>query len=120
MRMEQIVACGMLVVAASSCVPPAESGDGSADGSTVIYPCESGRAVAAAYPSDSTAIVRYKGKRYEMRIAISGSGARYVGGGYEWWTRGTGPGATGLLGRITGQELTASETLETCAVSPAP
>lgn len=34
-----------------------------------------------------------------MTIAISASGARYVGGGLEWWTKGSGPGSAGTLFR---------------------
>lgn len=115
-----LLAAGMLLVAAASCGPHAGAGDSSADSPAVVYRCESGREIAAAYPTDSTAMVRYDGGNYEMRIARSASGARYVGAGYEWWTRGTGPGSTGRLGRFAGQELTASETLETCAVPADP
>lgn len=82
----------------------------------ITYVCESGRNVAAAHPDDSTAVVRYGGTTYAMRVAVSGSGARYTGGGYEWWTRGSGPGSTGRLSRFGGQELTAETLLEECAI----
>jgi membrane-bound inhibitor of C-type lysozyme len=70
-----------------------------ADGKIISYRCESGHDVDAIYPSDTTIIIRYAGKSYEMAISISASGARYVGGGLEWWTKGTGPGSTGTLFR---------------------
>lgn len=82
----------------------------------VAYGCESGRGVTASYPDDSTAVVRYGGATIPMRIALSASGARYTGGGYEWWTRGSGPGSTGRLGRFAGQEQTAEIALEECSV----
>jgi len=82
----------------------------------IVYRCESGREVAAAYPTDSTAVVRYGAATYEMRIAVSASGARYTGSGYEWWTRGTGPGATGNLGRFVADEQTASQLVERCSI----
>lgn len=63
------------------------------------YRCKSGEAIAAAYPSTDSATVQYKGRNYNMRIAVSGSGARYVGGGLEWWTKGSGPGSEGTLFR---------------------
>lgn len=67
--------------------------------SRMTYQCASGGTVQASYPSDSTAVVEYEGQALEMTIAISASGARYVGGGLEWWTKGSGPGAEGTLFR---------------------
>jgi membrane-bound inhibitor of C-type lysozyme len=61
------------------------------------YRCESGEAIAATYPSTDSATVQYKGGNYNMHIAVSGSGARYVGGELEWWTKGAGPGSEGAL-----------------------
>ncbi|MDN5849460.1 MAG: MliC family protein [Nitrococcus sp.] len=61
------------------------------------YRCKSGETVSTTYPSTDSATVQYKGMGYKMHIAVSGSGARYVGGGLEWWTKGTGAGALGLL-----------------------
>ncbi|MBB4639241.1 MliC family protein [Longimicrobium terrae] len=86
------------------------------DASWVAYQCESGREVTASYPDESTARVRYQGATIAMNIALSASGARYTGGGYEWWTRGSGPGSTGRLSRFAGPEQTASEPLEECSV----
>ncbi len=70
------------------------------DGDTDLsfkYRCESGQIIKASYPMDSKAIVDYDGHRLEMKIAVSASGARYVGEGLEWWTKGTGAGAPGTL-----------------------
>ena len=61
------------------------------------YRCESGETIAATYPSTNSAEVRYKGDDYNMQIAVSASGARYVGDGLEWWTKGSAPGADGTL-----------------------
>ncbi len=61
------------------------------------YRCESGEAVSASYPSTEAAIIQYKGHSYRMQITISGSGARYVGGGLEWWSKGTGAGSEGSV-----------------------
>lgn len=85
-------------------------------GDWITYRCESGRALAASYPTDSSAFVRYAGATREMRVARSASGARYTGDGYEWWTRGTGPGSTGRFSRFVGDEATASALLESCTV----
>lgn len=61
------------------------------------YRCESGEAIAAVYPETDSATVQYKGRDYDMQIAVSASGSRYVGGGLEWWTKGSGPGSEGTL-----------------------
>ena len=63
------------------------------------YNCESGQVVKVSYSSVDTATVQYQGKTREMRVAVSGSGARYVGNGMEWWTKGSGPGSEGTLFR---------------------
>ncbi|MDN5941132.1 MAG: MliC family protein [Nitrospira sp.] len=83
---------------------------------TYSYRCESGETVNATYPSTDAAIIQYKGQSHEMLIAISGSGSRYIGGGLEWWTKGSGAGASGALFRHQ-EDGTSGETVETCAES---
>lgn len=63
------------------------------------YRCESGETIAAAYPTTDSATVQYQGGTYNMQIVISASGARYVGGGLVWWTKGSGSGSEGTLYR---------------------
>ena len=53
--------------------------------------------IAATYPSTDSAKINYKGSDYSMQIAVSASGARYVGGGFEWWTKGSGAGSEAIL-----------------------
>jgi membrane-bound inhibitor of C-type lysozyme len=81
--------------------------------SPIAYHCKSGHTVDASYRSDTTAIVRYEGRAREMIVAISGSGARYVGGGLEWWTKGMGPGSQGTLFRHE-DDGTTGEIIEMC------
>jgi len=52
------------------------------------YICEDGSVVEASYPDTDTARIRYEGQVIEMQNVISGSGARYTGGGWQWWTKG--------------------------------
>ncbi len=63
------------------------------------YRCESGEKIVTTYPTTDSTRVQYKGRNYSMRIAVSGSGSRYVGGELEWWTKGSGPGSEGTLFR---------------------
>lgn len=65
----------------------------------IVYQCKSGNTVQASYPTDSTAVVDYEGQTRQMTLAVSASGARYVGGGLEWWTKGEWKGFEGTLFR---------------------
>jgi membrane-bound inhibitor of C-type lysozyme len=52
------------------------------------YACEDGRVVLARYPDTQTAVLEILGVSHTLKIARSGSGARYVGDGLQWWTNG--------------------------------
>lgn len=80
------------------------------------YRCESGETIVATYPATDTATVQYKGGTYNMQIAVSGSGSRYIGGGLEWWTKGLGPGSEGILLRHKA-DTTSGEIIERCKES---
>lgn len=77
------------------------------------YRCESGETIATTYPSTDSATVQYKGSKYNMQIAVSGSGSRYVGSRLEWWTKGSGPGSEGILFRHMADG-TSGEIIELC------
>ena len=63
----------------------------------LTYRCESGAMIRATYPTDAIALVRYRGQTRQMRVARAASGVRYVDDGLQWWTKGTGAGATAVL-----------------------
>ena len=77
--------------------PRAGSGAVNPDAHVTTYACEGGEAVTAGYPDSQTAIVDYKGHAYTLKIARAGSGARYVGMGLQWWTKGVGRGSLAAL-----------------------
>lgn len=80
---------------------------------SALYTCESGMKVVASYSDTDTATVHYQGRTYSLKNAVSASGARYVGDGIEWWTKGAGPGSSGLvLQHLT--DGTSGQVLETC------
>ncbi|SER23107.1 Membrane-bound inhibitor of C-type lysozyme [Nitrosomonas sp. Nm51] len=80
------------------------------------YRCESGETITAIYPSTDSTTVQYKGSTYSMQIAVSGSGARYVGGELEWWTKGSGAGSEGTLFRHNADG-TSGDSVEVCTES---
>ena len=56
------------------------------------YVCDDGRSLKASYPDADTAVVELEGATHTLKIAISASGARYVGDGLQWWTKGMADG----------------------------
>ncbi len=54
----------------------------------VRYACADGTTVEARYPTTDTAQIVHNGKTVDMVIAVSASGSRYVGEGWQWWTKG--------------------------------
>ncbi|OEY65962.1 MliC family protein [Marinobacter sp. X15-166B] len=79
-----------------------------------VYQCASGVAITVSYPSTESAELHYKGRTYRLQIAVSGSGARYVGDRLEWWVKGAGPEAEGTLFRQRADG-TSGDTLEHCS-----
>lgn len=58
------------------------------DAPGTTYHCENGRVVQASYVDTEHARLVIDGTSHLLTIAISGSGARYVGEGWQWWTKG--------------------------------
>ena len=77
------------------------------------YRCESGETVVVSYPDTDSATIQYRAATYDLQIAVSGSGARYVGGQLEWWTKGAGAGSEGTLFRHQADGTT-GDRLELC------
>ncbi len=108
----------VLIVFLSACGQPSTddtaSKEQSSDGNLSFkYQCESGETIMVSYPTDSIAVVEYDDRRLQMRIAVSASGARYVGERLEWWTKGSGEGASGTLFRHL-EDGTSGEAIEQC------
>ncbi|MNY41327.1 Membrane-bound lysozyme-inhibitor of c-type lysozyme [compost metagenome] len=53
----------------------------------VVYRCEDGRQVAARYDGQR-AFLSFSDRSLTLNLHPSASGARYVGDGMQWWTRG--------------------------------
>jgi hypothetical protein len=54
----------------------------------LVYHCADGETVRASYPTSDMAVVEYAGRSRTLKAAASASGARYVGDGLQWWTKG--------------------------------
>lgn len=71
----------------------------------VNYECSNGQTLRATYTDTNTAVIILNGKTHTLHIAISGSGARYTGEGWQWWTKGM---HDGLLAPLAAGESIAS------------
>jgi membrane-bound inhibitor of C-type lysozyme len=63
-----------------------------AEALSVIYRCEGAKEMTVEYINageDSLAMVPVEGGRRLMVTVLSGSGARYAGGAFVWWTKGS-------------------------------
>lgn len=74
------------------------------------YVCEDGRVVRASYPDRTSAQLSLDGERFQMTLARSASGARYVGPGLQWWTK----GEEGMLARLAAGEEIAADPGQRC------
>jgi membrane-bound inhibitor of C-type lysozyme len=81
-----------------------------------VLHCENGETVEVGYAGD-LALVTYKNRTHRMRTALSGSGARYVGDGLEWWTKGF---EAGTIAPVREGEETASGERVACRAGPPP
>lgn len=57
-------------------------------GTEATYQCSDGRTVKATYGDVDHARLVIDGAPYRLTVAMSASGARYVGEGWQWWTKG--------------------------------
>ena len=87
------------ILLVSACASSVQDSATASSAAVHQYTCESGATIAASYPSTDSATVNYHGSQHRMKIAVSGSGARYVGDRLEWWTKGSGSGSEGTLFR---------------------
>jgi membrane-bound inhibitor of C-type lysozyme len=81
-----------------------------------VLHCDNGEVVEARYAQD-VAVVRYGGREYVMHTAMSASGARYVGGGMRWWTKGL---EEGTIAPLRPGESVASARPVVCRAGPPP
>jgi membrane-bound inhibitor of C-type lysozyme len=80
----------------SPAAPAAAAAAAPAGATRAAYDCDDGRLVRAAYLGPR-AWLEVDGRSYAMTTALSGSGARYVGEGLQWWTRGMDQGRLSRL-----------------------
>jgi membrane-bound inhibitor of C-type lysozyme len=95
--------------------PRAAEGSVNPGVSVVVYACADGQAITAGYPDRETAVVTYKDHAYTLRLARSASGARYIGYGLQWWTK----GAHASMAALKPGEDTAAPGLD-CTAEPNP
>lgn len=81
----------------------------------VSYACESGRAVAVAYPDAVSAQLAYRNRTWALRSDPAAAGARYVGATLEWWAETSDVHETATLSRLSPAEQVGPVVLERCS-----
>ena len=81
---------------------------------TTAYRCSDGRVIQAVYPTSDTARLQLDGRTIDLKIAVSASGARYVGDGWQWWTKGM---TEGMISRLAPGEAIASGSGVSCTAA---
>jgi len=67
-------------------VEPAAAPAPASDAPSIGYACESGATLQVQYVDSDNAKLTHQNQTYALRSVQAASGARYVGGGVEWWT----------------------------------
>jgi membrane-bound inhibitor of C-type lysozyme len=94
---------------------PAAKGQVNPDAGVTDYACADGQTITAGYPDRQTAVVTYRGHAYTLKLARSGSGARYTGYGLQWWTKGDHASIAALR---PGEEVASAPTVDCTAARP--
>lgn len=106
-------ACAQGLTADSRAGGATEADGSNAAAKLVRYECSDGSVVEASYPTVDTAKISHDGEVTEMRIAVSASGARYIGDGWEWWTKGMSEGT--LTPLAAGEEIASADSVHCTA-----
>jgi membrane-bound inhibitor of C-type lysozyme len=86
--------------------------------SAMVYRCANGERLRVDYRRDETVLIEYRGEIKLLTLAPTASGARYVGDGQQWWTKGQ---ADGVLSRLEpGQAMATGEGTPCQAASARP
>ena len=86
-----LAGCAQLIPPGPATTPPAP-----APGESALYRCTGGRDVQVVYGGDA-AVLSFGETTLSMALAPSANGARYVGDGWQWWSKGT---REGTLSRV--------------------
>lgn len=110
-----ILAAPVLAAPAAAQTPPARPTVAlPLDGATLTaatYSCNGGEPFQVRYLNagpNSLALISVDGQERIFVNVISGSGARYVSGQYEWWSKGDGATLTNLMEENSAQDCVAA------------
>ena len=91
----------LLALAGCSNANSGSSVQAAANGKTVSYLCSDSQRYSVRYyqqgASDLAELRMPDGQRYTLAQVVSGSGAKYLGDIYEWWSKGDSAYFTNLL-----------------------
>ncbi|GGA08085.1 MliC family protein [Dyella caseinilytica] len=111
MRIHSLIAAAFTLASAGCATSSADHAHASAAPNWISYACSDGQVIKASYPDTNTALVIIEGNTHTLHIAISADGARYIGDGWQWWTKGM---SDGTLAPLAAGETIASATGVRC------
>jgi membrane-bound inhibitor of C-type lysozyme len=111
MRTPTILLTVSMLVLSGCASADADHASASASPAWISYTCADGRVVQAAYPDTRTAKIVIHGDAHTLHVAMSADGARYIGDGWQWWTKGM---HDGTLAPLAAGESIASATGVAC------
>jgi membrane-bound inhibitor of C-type lysozyme len=95
---------------------PGPSGEVNPPVKVVTYECADGQKIEVGYPTPDSAVLKTREHSYNLVIARSGSGARYVGYGLQWWTKGM---VDATLSKLKpGEDIASEQGLSCSAIDP--
>ncbi|WP_240612071.1 MliC family protein [Brevundimonas vesicularis] len=95
--------------------PVEQSAAPASDAPSIGYACESGATLKVQYVDSDNAKLTHQNQAYALRSVQAASGARYVGGGVEWWTATRDGQESGTLSRLGPDGTTGVAVLERCS-----
>lgn len=111
MSLQRSIFIASTILLAGCQTPTTHPAPATVPASVVLYTCTDGQTVRASYPDTNTAVIVMQGHTHTLHVAMSGSGARYIGDGWQWWTKGM---HDGMLAPLGAGETIASATGVTC------
>lgn len=82
-------------------------------GQSALYVCADRRSLEVLYSGGDAVVLTIAGEPVQLERAVSASGERYVGGGWQWWGTGL---REGMLSRLAEGEQVASAAGINCRV----
>jgi len=111
MRIHSLIAAAFIIACTGCAAASANRAHVNAASNWISYACSDGQVIKASYPDTNTALVIIHGNTHTLHVALSADGARYIGDGWQWWTKGM---RDGMLASLAAGETIANAKSTQC------